>query len=287
MTIFAIMIVRNEADILRTNVLYHQAIGVDRFIVLNNGSIDETGAVLRSMSKKGFLQYYNYQGPFHEVVLATSLARLAIERGASWIMRIDADEFWYVSRGSLRDILATTHANAIRLKVLNFVQRREQIDKTSTSLLTMTQRPTVKGTIDSVRQLVGNNQIAYVEAAYPPKWAVRALPGVEIGVGGHIITNIDGPFVDTHEILCLHAPLRARAILEAKMSDHAARAKELGYPPKLWWQAHRWRDLYAQGKLDEEWAANSYAQGQLNVYGKTHEVTADYRLRDSLTPWIE
>ena len=126
MQIWAIGTVRNEADIIRVNVLHHLSQGIDRFLFLDNGSSDHSASVLCRLSREYPLEWQPSASHFRQNHLLTQLARMAFERGADWVIPIDADEFWYAPGRSIRDVLARSDAGALRVEVVNFVQRREQ-----------------------------------------------------------------------------------------------------------------------------------------------------------------
>ena len=119
-----------------------------------------------------------------------------------------------------------------------------------------------------------------------PKWISRARASTEIAMGDHSVQGVPEPRVKTHEIVCLHAPLRARSAWFSKAVDQGARVRELDLTPGDWWQARRWYELATLGELEPEWRANSYADDRLDVYGVSHEVVFDSRLRDLVKPWI-
>jgi hypothetical protein len=48
----------------------------------------------------------------------------------------------------------------------------------------------------------------------------------------------------------------------------------------------RWGKLEEEAAIEMEWAANSYRDDLLDVYGEQHKVIFDPRLRDVLKPWI-
>jgi hypothetical protein len=120
---------------------------------------------------------------------------------------------------------------------------------------------------------------------YPPKWVTRVCSTVEIGAGNHLISGVEGPHEDTNMIVCLHAPLRARSILDAK-ADTGRRADEAGYPPGEMWHLRRWDRLRGEGALEAEWSANSYARNHIDVYGTQRPLVFDSRLRDIAMQWI-
>jgi Glycosyl transferase family 2 len=104
--------IRDEGDILEHNLRFHHALGVDHFIVTDNGSTDETVDILARYADAGLLTVieapdtdYREQG----ARWMTDMARLAAtELGADWVVHTDADEFWWPIEGSLKETLAAT-----------------------------------------------------------------------------------------------------------------------------------------------------------------------------------
>src|SRR5512143_3024766 len=85
MQIFGLMIVRNEADIVRVNVLHHLAVGVNRFLIVDNGSEDGTDQILHDLSLDGRVSFTRYSGPWRQAEITTQLALEAFRRGADWV----------------------------------------------------------------------------------------------------------------------------------------------------------------------------------------------------------
>src|SRR5262245_2286261 len=139
--IWVIGTTRNEADIIRTNVLHHLNQGIDRFLILDNGSVDGTSDVLADLARDFPLEWRPHLGHFRQDKLLTPLAQEAFVRGADWVMYVDADECWYAPGSTLRAVLERSSAGALRVQLVNFVQRRDQVDTESDALLHMTYRP--------------------------------------------------------------------------------------------------------------------------------------------------
>jgi len=287
--IIAVMMVRNEADIIGANLAYHLSLGVDQILVADNGSTDGTAAILDRFAARGRVHVSLRPGRFLQAATTTELAREAFLRGADWVIPIDADEFWHVADGTLRDVLdASGDAGVLEAEVVNFVQRRSQDELASDAILTMTRRPPgpIGGSGEADR-LVESGQIAFVEICYPPKCISRGSIALQIAQGNHSATGTYGPARATAAIRCLHAPLRARAALERQKLDRGRPAEEIEDYLRHTWQLRRWRRLAAEGGIDAEWRANSYLADELDVNGVAHPLVVDMALHDLVAPWTE
>jgi hypothetical protein len=101
--------VRDEGDILEANLRFHHALGVDHFVVTDNGSTDETPEILSRYAEAGLAHVISEPGTDYRAAGAgwlTQMARLAAtELHADWVIHTDADEFWLPVEGSLRETL--------------------------------------------------------------------------------------------------------------------------------------------------------------------------------------
>jgi len=102
--------VRDEGDILESNLRFHHALGVDHFVVTDNGSTDETPEILRRYADAGLVTAVSEPGTDYRLAGAgwlTEMARrAATELDADWVVHTDADEFWWPVSGSIKDTLA-------------------------------------------------------------------------------------------------------------------------------------------------------------------------------------
>jgi hypothetical protein len=102
------LVVRNEQDILRANLDYHLAQGVDHVLVTDHGSTDSTPEILADYEREGVVTVLrDDEEGHHQSRRVTRMARLtASDRPADWVIHNDADEFWWPLAGSLRDAFA-------------------------------------------------------------------------------------------------------------------------------------------------------------------------------------
>src|SRR5437763_2052549 len=178
--VVGLYVVRNEEDLLEVNLRHHFSTAIDAAIAIDNGSSDRTLEVLLRLSEEFPILVASEPGPYRQSEKMTRMARLAAHQGADWVLPIDADEFWTGVESPLREVLAQTPSSvaAVKVDVINFVQRRDVLVPDAASLLTMTMTP-VRRSEGASRVLEGqvdNDLIGFVEYIYESKWISRAGP---------------------------------------------------------------------------------------------------------------
>ncbi len=215
------------------------------------------------------------------------MARLAARNGADWVLPIDADEFWVGIDATLRSILGDLpdDVSGVRAEIVNFVQRRDVLSAGPHSLLSMTMRPESQvGPIEDCERLVEAEQIGFVEMMYPPKWVSRATPGIVVHNGNHSVEGLPEGTTTTGQVLCLHAPLRARSLLTGKLDQGRRVIEDEGRQD--YWHVRRWWRLCREGTIEAEWAANSFENGSITVGGRERRLIEDDRLRHAVSPHV-
>lgn len=111
------LLVKNEADKLEQNLLFHHEMGVDGFIVTNNNSSDTTPDILRRYKEKGWiLEIIDEPSTGYEQKLwVDRMVVMAIKKyHADWIINADADELWYAPSGCLKTELAECRSRIMK-----------------------------------------------------------------------------------------------------------------------------------------------------------------------------
>jgi hypothetical protein len=278
--------VRNEVDLVALTLRYHLGQGLERVLVVDNGSTDGTLDELRRVSRELPIEWTRDAGPFHQGRAFTEMAHEAARRGADWVVPLDADDFWHAPDGLIA-AMAHSGAGALQVPHIHFIQRRRQRAGLPEALLTMTRR--ISEPVDPVpgTQAVEARTLAYVEVRSPPKHLVRCGPSVEIGPGNHWVSGAPGPTERAPSLACLHAPLRCPEDLLRKVEfGRRVEARSFRTDENESWHVRRWRRLADEQALSGEWSANSYLADHLNVYGRRRPVVLDTRLRDAVAPWV-
>jgi predicted component of type VI protein secretion system len=287
MKIFGVTLVRSEADIIAVTLRYHLHLGLEAILVIDNASSDGTEKILDRLAQADArIRWSRHEGEYKQAELLTGLARDAFRAGADWIVPFDADEFWYAPCRGFREVLVSSKAGALRAQVIHYIQAREQLEGNPEALLSITGRaPRPIGPPDHGRVLVEERKIAYVEAMYSPKWINRASADLQIGAGNHSATNLLGAPETTIELVCLHAPIRSREKLALKAA-WSRRLESAGWAQEDGWHCRRAQRLVEEDSIDAEWAANSYKDDALDVYGSRRPVVFDQTLRDAVEPFV-
>lgn len=135
MTVAALMMVRDEADIIEATIR-HLFENVDRVYVLDNNSRDGTREILEALTDEGWLTILDDPevGYWQERKM-TDLARHAMNDGHTWAVPVDADEFWQAPDGvTLKAFLLGVAPNVqiVRAALFNYVPTSQDPDYATT-----------------------------------------------------------------------------------------------------------------------------------------------------------
>ncbi|HBX79707.1 MAG TPA: hypothetical protein DEG88_01315 [Propionibacteriaceae bacterium] len=106
-SLWAVTMVKDEADIIERVIRHLFAQGVDGIVVADNRSTDETPAILARLSTEfpGLHIAADNEPAYYQQAKMTLLARAAAAAGADWIIPFDADELWFAPSGRLKEWL--------------------------------------------------------------------------------------------------------------------------------------------------------------------------------------
>jgi hypothetical protein len=265
------LLVRDEQDILRENLDFHLANGVDEIILMDNLSTDATAEIAREYARAGYLHYlFQSQDDFSQGRWVTQMAvQASRELHADWVINCDADEFWWPHSGSLKDALRSIPDDwvAASAERTNFVARVEDGEP-------FWQRM-------DVRRVISHNALG---ERLPAKIAHRARTDIRVAQGNHCAT-IGGQIVPSvaAPITVLHFPVRSRAQFVNKIvKGGAAYARNTDLDPGI---GITWRylyQLYQEDKLDQVYEKELMTEEQIDHGLAKGVLLRDERLIDAL-----
>jgi glycosyltransferase involved in cell wall biosynthesis len=271
MKVVMTLLVRDEQDVLRENLDYHLARGVDEVILMDNLSSDGTADIAREYERAGKLHYmFQPRDDYSQGRWVTQMAHRAIhEFGADWVINGDADEFWCPRGGSIKDAFASIEANTVAVSVerSNFVPR---IDNGEPFWQRM-----------NIRRVVSLNPIG---EPLPAKVAHRALDDVVVEQGNHRV-RVGGRLADCAPgpLTILHFPIRSRAQFKNKIAKGGAAYARNTELDQITGSAWRFLyGLYLDGRLDEVYDKELMAEDEIAAGLAAGALVRDDRLACAL-----
>ncbi len=207
MKLIMTLVVRDEADIIKANIEYHLAQGVDFVIVTDHGSKDGTSEILQEYERMGVAKViHDDREGHHQSDRVTRMVEIArVRHDADWVINNDADEFWWPLVGSLRDVFASMPSRFGQISVArrNF---RPLADGDESA-------PFYSGLVyreESSSNLAGG--------PLELKVAHRPLPGIVVAPGNHSVSPEDLHAAPATEVLeVFHFPMRGYEQFERKV----------------------------------------------------------------------
>ncbi|MGI9309306.1 MAG: glycosyltransferase family 2 protein [Gammaproteobacteria bacterium] len=264
------LLVRDEEDILRSNIDFHLAQGVDFIVATDNKSEDSTTAILKDYEQKGLLHYiYEGTDDYMQTEWVTRMAKLAHdEYQADWVINNDADEFWWPAEGDLRSTFEAVpqDVNILSAGRYNFVPVENEDDPFYDTMI--------------YREKVSLNTKG---RPLPPKVAHRGYADIVVGQGNHGVWGFDAPKTAVGLIEIAHYPVRSYAQLTNKIikgGQAYERNKKLGKGT-----GDTWRALYKQYQrngLVRWYKKQQYNQRQIEKGLKKGKLLRDNSLSEYL-----
>lgn len=227
MVIGAVLVVRDEEEVLERNLAYHLDVGFDIIAVLNHCSSDRTDDILEKAQHDSRIVVLREENPvFDNQKLANGLLSELLRRSEiDWIFPLDADEFLFF-RDGLHSFLERMQRENIAYGSLGWLN----------ALVAYPNRQDPNDVLSTVRFYRPWKERSWQEIGHFRKSFIRCHSAIEIVAGGHYFRRENNPsffsdknfeptLVDTSEACIYHYELR-------------------GSPASL---VKKWRNLSRQG----------------------------------------
>ena len=255
MKLWAVSMVRNEADVVEAFVLHNLAF-LDGLVVLDHRSTDATRTLLRRLQAKGLplVLLQSRETAFFQGGEITRIASETFTRtGADFVFALDADEFIRASsRKEVEDTLAAVPGDAHgRIRWYSYVPTTFDLPFGP----------------DHLRLRLREERVARYKLVIRPGYLETGH--FMVSEGNHWISDLRTGRAAMHEHIAperlslAHCPVRSRAQLESKV--------RLGYEALLAAgglndaMAYHWRDLY-----------QDFKQGAAMPASRLREIAANY-----------
>lgn len=256
---------RNEVDIIEANIKTHASLGVDGFVVMDNGSTDGTREKLAELSKQYNLHIVDQPSQtYQQAKWMKELAFYARDKmNARWVISNDADEFWIPENGDLKSYLQAKDS-VVTVKRSNMLLTEDALKK---DYHFSQAEHRVLYPICYDREVQKNDdQISMLLVPISPKVIVNPNGLIKLSGGNHRAKHIGKVFSARNElgIRVYHYPIRSYSQFEANIKHRETLLKL----PNAKMDDHyrRWVRIYQQGELPEEFERFVLTQEELSTF---------------------
>lgn len=260
------LLVRDEIDIIRYNIDFHLAKGVDFIIATDNGSVDGTLNVLKEYEKKGVLHLIEEpKQDYSQAEWVNRMGKIAVEKyHADFIFHCDADEFWYPKSGKLKSEICSTNKKVLMVDVTNVLL----CDKNGKESFPGDTKYAVVRPFNFTNLEEDFKNSNFYLFKYPPKVIFREY--LEVLQGNHDVAGVeesDKGF--SEDITIYHYPVRGKKRFFQKIINGGrAYQKNKKLEKSIGWYWRILYDAYNEGRLDEEYKRLILNEDQIDKYLK-------------------
>lgn len=245
------LLIKNEVDIIADNLKVHSQLGVDNFIVMDNGSKDGTRELLAELQQRYELTIIDRPvADYQQSNWKTEMARLARSKyGAQWVITNDADEFWIPKQGDLKSELTST-GSIIYCNRANVLFDREAFDNGGKYY---EQNNRVLYPIHYPKGIqLSEDNLSIMLGEIHGKVMVRTLGLLRVKGGNHRAWHLWSKLNQktSGNVLVYHFPIRSREHFIRNIENRKA-LLDKGVT-KMGQHYKRWVKMLEQGKLDNE-----------------------------------
>lgn len=280
------ILVRDEIDLIRENILFHIAQGIEHFVVTDNGSVDGTREVLEDLSTTCNLHIIDEKKhTIDQDIWVTKMADwLRTNTDCTWVINNDADEFWRAADSSLPNALECelTRTSSNNIGVL-YCDRYNYLPSTAA----------VKNAnyrfYDNVYRVVEDKDsgspasVNNVLITRQEHKVITKLDGLRLVTMGNHGADHNLESTKSTTIQIAHYPLRSYQQFEKKVNNHGASvSNNTRFGPGINWHLRYWYDLLTKGQLKQEYDKYVLTNQQIQSLTQEGVIEHDAELRKYL-----
>ncbi|WEJ62127.1 glycosyltransferase family 2 protein [Thiomicrorhabdus lithotrophica] len=272
---------RNEVDIIEANIKTHSTLGVDGFVVMDNGSTDGTREKLAELTKQYNLHVIDQPSQtYQQAKWMKELAFYARDKmGARWVISNDADEFWIPENGDLKSYLQAQDS-VVTVKRSNMLLTEKAL--TDDYHFSQAEHRVLYPICYDREVQKSDNQISMLLVPISPKVIVNPRGLIKLSGGNHRAKHVGKAFTARSEagIHVYHYPIRTYSQFEANIMHR----EELLKLPNARMGDHyrRWVRIYQQGGLEQEFERFVLTQEQLSTFVEYRVAVKDNKVSKAI-----
>jgi len=259
------LLVRDEEDIIESNICFHLNAGVDFIVAVDNGSVDKTPQILEKYQKMGVLTYKTIKKHTYEQSLWVSeMAKDATTKyGATHLFHCDADEFWYSNSGNLKDHLPRNN-EVFKVNVINYIPpiNNKNNNFNFKNFKIITSNPISEP--EDPNDLKSNFILLY---RYPSK-VMTTNQFLKIAAGNHDVISSNKYITDNvNDIFIHHFPIRNYKQFQKRVvRSGTAMLNSPIKDPFTNWHIRSWYKKYLAGYLPKEYDLLSLKNNKVELF---------------------
>lgn len=274
--IVMIIICKNEEDVIAENIRFHKIMGIEHFVVMDNGSTDKTREILQSFQDLNIVNLIIFDNPsqkFEKKKWIWQLVKFAQKNlGATHVIPCDADEFWFTQNLDIKSHIKTDDVNII-VNRKNFVISDEIFNHNGDYLLEK-YRVDYPLCYDKQAELKSDN-LSLLFANIGPKVLVSPSGLISLNAGFHRAKHLlQHKKRKETNLIVYHYPIRS---YEQFFKNVENRSLILKNTPNASMGNHykRWAKLYFSGKLENEYERILITKEDIKGLLKVGAITKD------------
>jgi len=274
------LLVKNEIDILEDNIRTHAQLGIDSFLVMDNGSSDGTREMLASLTNEFDLHIIDEPDQiYRQREWMTQLAFQARDAlGADWVVSNDADEFWIPKSGNLKKGL-DRKGSIITVKRHNMLLEEQNV---ADGLPYWSSTLRVKNPIYYSKQVqLEEDNISIPLTKISPKVMVNPHGLYRIKGGNHRARHVMRLINqrESDDVVVHHYPIRSYEQFERNVRNRQPLLKK---GARMGDHYRRWVRQLEQGKLEEEFSRFVMTEKDAEVLMRFGVVEKATEVRDAI-----